>query len=184
MSRRSLFAIAVVVAAVVWFVVAGDQRVDGEPAATTPPAATARELEGPWPVARVIDGDTIGVTVEGEWRLVRLIGVDAPEIAGPYTTAEAGGEEAKRYVESLLAGRSVYLERDRLQGRKDRFGRELAYVYREPDRLLINEALICSGHARAYRRFRSRMRDRLIECEQNAREKGFGLWRPADDPSE
>ena len=40
---------------------------------------------------------------------VRLIGVDAPEVDGPYRKAEFGGVEARSFVGSLLSGRPVYL---------------------------------------------------------------------------
>src|SRR5690242_16607356 len=70
-------------------------------------------------VTKIVDGDTIDVTIHGRDERVRLIGIDTPEIAHEAfdgraaNAAECYGEDAKRYTEGLLAvGSGVRLERD------------------------------------------------------------------------
>ena len=105
-----------------------------------PPSTT-----GTVPVARVVDGDTIDVTIWGETRRVRLLLVDTPEVFGG---TECYGPEASEYVRSLLPeGSAVRLERDVTD--KDSFGRLLRYVYLEDGRML-NELLLEGGYATLY----------------------------------
>ena len=123
-------------------------------------------------VSRVIDGDTIEVTLRGETRSVRLLLVDTPEVhRGP----ECYGPEASAYVASLLAeGSEVRLERDITNA--DSFGRLLRYVYLADGRML-NELLVEGGYATVYR-FPSDVlhEQRLRDAEARAREAGAGLW--------
>jgi micrococcal nuclease len=91
-------------------------------------------------VRRVIDGDTIELT---DGRLIRYLGVDAPElrrrvgeewIVDPEPGAQAAAEANRRWVE----GRTVRLEYD--VATHDRFGRLLAYVYVESGRDIVAAA--------------------------------------------
>ncbi len=132
-----------------------------------PPSTT-----GTVPVARVVDGDTINVTIWDETRGVRLLLVDTPE---DHRGRECYGPEASEYVSSLLPeGSTVRLERDIKD--TDSFGRLLRYVYLEDGRML-NELLLEGGYARLYEsgdgeRYEQRMR----EAEARARASGAGLW--------
>jgi endonuclease YncB( thermonuclease family)/biotin carboxyl carrier protein len=90
------------------------------------------DLAGPFPVTRVIDGDTIVVRLPAGSERVRLIGIDTPETVHPNRPPEPFGAEASAFMKHLLEGREVWLELDVRQ--RDRFGRLLAYVYVEaPD---------------------------------------------------
>ena len=105
-------------------------------------------------VARVIDGDTIAVSIdgdaEGDERSVRLLGIDTPETHKPGTPIECGGPEASAYMERLAPpGTRVALERDPSQRSVDRYGRMLAYV-RLPDGRLAEEAELAAGWATVY----------------------------------
>jgi micrococcal nuclease len=77
-------------------------------------------------VTRVVDGDTIHVAVEGGERIVRVIGVDTPEIAHPDRPGACFGPEAAAFTRRLLDGRRVDLEPG--AERVDRYGRSLAAV--------------------------------------------------------
>jgi micrococcal nuclease len=101
-------------------------------------------------VVRVVDGDTIRVSVGGRERSVRLLGIDTPETHRPGTPVECGGVEATAHLESLLPpGTQVTLEPDPGQDRVDRYGRLLAYV-RLPSGRLAEEAQLGAGWATVY----------------------------------
>ena len=131
-----------------------------------PPSTT-----GTVPVARVVDGDTIDVTIWDETRRVRLLLVNTPEVR----PAECYGSEASEYVTSLLPeGSEVRLERDVTD--TDAFGRLLRYVYLEDGRML-NELLLEGGYATVFdSRDMEQHEQRLLDAEARAREAGAGLW--------
>jgi micrococcal nuclease len=108
-------------------------------------------------VTRVIDGDTIAVSIGpgpagpgGGERAVRLLGIDTPETHRPGTPIECGGPEASASMERLApAGTGVVLEPDPSQDRVDRYGRLLAYV-RLPGGRLAEDAQLEAGWATVY----------------------------------
>lgn len=132
----------------------------------------------------VIDGDTIIVeaaanltTPDGEplaGERVRLLGVDAPEIEHPPEPAECYGDEAKAFLEAEIGGRIIQLSYDVGNGVRDDFGRLLGYVSLQGE--VVNEKLLSTGHARAFRQFDHRERSRYIQLEQEARDRNLGLW--------
>jgi micrococcal nuclease len=127
-------------------------------------------------VKRVVDGDTIVVHVGGRDERVRLIGIDTPETVDPRKPVQCFGKEASAHTHELLpAGTVVRLERD-VEAR-DRFDRQLAYVYRVSDGLFVNLALARDGYAQmltippnvAYV-------DEFRAAVTDARRSGRGLW--------
>jgi micrococcal nuclease len=146
--------------------------VDGQEA--TPDAAR---------VMSVVDGDT--VRLQGG-RLVRYIGIDAPEtrhrtggrwVYDPQPFAEAATAENRRRVE----GRTVRLEFD--QRRKDRYGRLLAYVWVDGE--MVNEKLVRAGLARA-KHYPPNLRHekRMLAAQNEARAAGVGIWTTRESPGE
>jgi micrococcal nuclease len=130
-------------------------------------------------VVRVIDGDTIAVSVGGgRERSVRLLGIDTPETHRPGTPIECGGPQATQNMEALARpGTPVRLETDPSQDRVDRYGRLLAYV-RLPDGRLAEEAQLAAGWATVYV-FAGRpvARDASFRRAQaGARAAGRGVW--------
>lgn len=124
-------------------------------------------------VLNVIDGDTIRVaTPFVSVAVVRLIGVDAPEVKRP---EECFGKEAADALRALVDGKQVFLEEDPTQGDKDRYDRQLRYVWSGPD--LVNEWLVLGGYAEEYTyRKPYAYRQRLIEAERYAKGQGLGKW--------
>jgi micrococcal nuclease len=122
-------------------------------------------------VTRVIDGDTIVVEGTGT---VRLIGVDTPETVDPRRPVGYFGKEASDFTKRLATGKRVRLEFD--QDRTDRYDRTLAYVYLQPDNLLLNAEIIRQGYGFAYTQFPFRMMEQFRALEREAREAGRGLW--------
>jgi micrococcal nuclease len=88
----------------------------------------------------VIDGDTFDcIFSNGKKETIRLIGIDAPELDSN------DGEEAKRYLESVL-NNSGYVEIELDVQERDKYGRLLAYVYLYGGTML-NKLLLEDGHA-------------------------------------
>jgi micrococcal nuclease len=101
-------------------------------------------------VERVVDGDTLRVSLDGRSRSVRLLGIDTPETHRPGTPVECGGPQASEHMESLAPpGTRVVLVSDPGQDRVDRYGRLLAYV-RLPSGRLAEEAQLEAGWASVY----------------------------------
>jgi micrococcal nuclease len=101
----------------------------------------------PATVVRVVDGDTIQVRLsDGALERVRYIGIDTPESVKPNTPVQCFAKAASAFNERLVAGRRVTLVSD--VEKRDRYGRLLAYVYRRPDGLFVNEELVQRGYAR------------------------------------
>ena len=96
-----------------------------------------------YPVARIVDGDTVVVDVNGTLITVRFVGVDTPETVHPFKPVEFYGKEASQFTKNLLKGEKVYLAYDQLQGKTDKFGRDLAYVYRAPEGLIGIKSSAC-----------------------------------------
>lgn len=121
-------------------------------------------------VTRIIDGDTIEVSIDGETFRVRYIGLNAPE------WDEVCGSEATQANADLVAGREVTLVRD--VSETDRYGRLLRYVY--VDEVMVNAQLVADGwvEANSYPPDVT-YDDVLAEAGAEAREGGRGCWGPA-----
>jgi micrococcal nuclease len=126
-------------------------------------------------VVRVVDGDTIRVRVDGHTERVRYIGVDTPESVKPGTPVQCFAKRASAANAALVAGRSVRLVGDVEQ--RDRYGRLLAYVYREPDGAFVNAELVRDGFARTMTIAPNVAHAReLADLARQARRAGRGLW--------
>ena len=135
-------------------------------------------------VVRVVDGDTIDVTVGGREERVRLIGIDAPESVARDTPDQCFGAEASAALKALLTeGTPVLLERD--AETRDRYGRLLAYVHRSDDSLFVNQWLLDGGFADAlFFEPNTAFRDEFTEARDRARESGAGLWSVCTGPDQ
>ncbi len=117
----------------------------GAAAAPSPTAPTT--LRANAIMLRVVDGDTIDVTVGGHRERVRLIGIDTPETKKPNTPVQCFGPEATHFTTSLLpTDTPLHLERDVVA--RDDYGRMLAYVYVVADGTFVNMQIIRHGYAR------------------------------------
>ncbi len=96
-------------------------------------------------VVRVVDGDTIRVALPSGEERVRYIGIDTPESVKPGSPVECFAKRSSAFNERLVAGERVRLVRDVEE--RDRYGRLLAYVYRERDGLFVNAELVRRGYA-------------------------------------
>lgn len=131
--------------------------------------------DGSYPVLMVVDGDTIRVRMGGAIESVRLIGIDTPETKHPDLPVQCFGPEASAKASELLAGKTVRLEFDDSQGRRDRYERLLAYVH--VDDVHVNELLVRQGYAREYTYsapYRYQATFKAAEAEARAAQRG--LW--------
>ena len=126
-------------------------------------------------VTRVVDGDTVKVSLRGRSETVRYIGMDTPETVKPHTRVQCFGERASAQNKRLVAGREVTL---RLGAEpRDRYGRLLAYVYRRGDGLFVNAALVRGGFARTLTIAPNvEHADELRRLQGTARAGKLGLW--------
>lgn len=127
-------------------------------------------------VLRVIDGDTIEVSLNNKKETVRLIGIDAPEIVDPREAVECFGKEALDKAREILDGKTVSLESDPTQGERDKYGRVLRYVF--VDDLNFNKLMISEGFAHEYT-YQSNPYKYQLEfksAQKQARESKVGLW--------
>jgi len=115
-------------------------------------------------VSRIIDGDTIEL-MNGE--RVRLIGINAPEKAQPYTV------EATTKLSQLIGYNSITLEKD--VSDKDQYNRLLRYVY--VGSTFVNLEMVKQGYAIAYPYPPDvKYADEFEEAEQEAKNAKLVIW--------
>jgi len=108
--------------------------------------SSAPSTDGRASVVRVVDGDTIVVHLSSGDETVRILGIDTPETHKPDTPVECFGPEASARMAALLPkGTTVRLVRD--AEARDRYGRLLAYVYRDSDGLFVDLTMVQEGYA-------------------------------------
>src|SRR5262245_32096508 len=127
-------------------------------------------------VVRVIDGDTI--EAEGGEK-VRMVGVDTPETVHPSKPVERFGKEASEFTHKALLGEKAFLVTDSNNAGtkyRDRYGRLLAYAWRERDKQDFCAELVKQGDAHAYLKYPSERGEEFLAYQREAREAKRGLW--------
>lgn len=103
-------------------------------------------------VDKIIDGDTIDVTIDLGFNLnikqrVRLAGIDAPETRTRDLKEKESGLESKKWLEDKLntsESLTIRTEKD------DKYGRILGWIYVDDDQISINNHMIQEGYANPY----------------------------------
>ena len=110
-------------------------------------------------INRVLDGDTIDVTIDLGFDLfkkerVRVAGVDTPEKRTRNLEEKALGIDAtnwlKKKLEDTIAGEDELSIRTELVGGMGKYGRLLGWLYIGEDTVSLNEQMITEGYAWAY----------------------------------
>ena len=110
-------------------------------------------------INRVLDGDTIDVTIDLGFDLfkkerVRIAGVDTPEKRTRNLEEKALGIDATNWLkdklESTLSGDDELTIRTELVGGVGKYGRLLGWLYVGEDTVSLNELMITEGYAHAY----------------------------------
>ncbi|QSZ50474.1 thermonuclease family protein [Arthrobacter sp. D5-1] len=106
-------------------------------AATTWAVATAANADS-GTVVRVIDGDTVVVSINNNDQTIRLLNINTPETKDPNKPTECLGPEAADHLKDVLpVGSKVRLEFD--IERHDKYGRTLAGVFNASNQLVNAE---------------------------------------------
>jgi len=141
-------------------------------------------------VKYVVDGDTL---VLENYEKVRLIGVDTPEVDDKWGRNLKDAQrshrdvkiineyalKAKSFLKNLVQGQTVEIQMEPGNapiGHKDKYGRTLAYLYRQPEHLFINAQLVKEGYGFAYTRFPFKYAEDFRRYEKEARDNKKGLW--------
>jgi len=152
------------------------------PAFSSRPSSQIASYSEEWhKVVKIVDGDTIVISLNGKNETVRLIGVDTPETVDPRTTVQCFGNEASNEVKKILGAQYVRIEMDASQGERDKYGRLLAYVFAPlnsiREGLLLNEYLIESGFGHEYTyNLPYKYQKQFKAAEADARAQKKGLW--------
>ena len=110
-------------------------------------------------INRVVDGDTIDVTIDLGFELykkeiVRVAGVDTPEKRTRNLEEKALGIDAtvwlKSKLEETIKGDEELTVRTELKGGVGKYGRLLGWLYVGDTDISLNEQMITEGYAHAY----------------------------------
>jgi micrococcal nuclease len=132
----------------------------------------------PAKVTRVVDGDTMKITLSREQHreeTIRLLLIDTPETVHPDKEVQPYGPEASAYAKKLLEDQDVQLEID--VSERDKYGRLLVYLW-IGDRM-FNEMLLEEGLARVAYVIPPNIKyiDQFRTTQQKSQESGKGIWR-------
>lgn len=126
-------------------------------------------------VVRVLDGDTL--ILDGD-RRVRLLDINAPEMAHDGQIAQFHAREAANALRSLTFNRQVMIQSG--PRKKDKFDRLLGHVFLlDGNRLSgwINGTLVRDGYAHVYTFPENALYGpELLAHEAEARQKRAGIW--------
>ena len=134
---------------------------------------------GPAQVARVINGNTISVRLDGDRDTVRVTGVNTPETKHATRGVEPYGPEAADDTTARLTGATVRLDLDPVGDDTDAYGRLLRYVALASGEN-VNATLIRDGCPTAIRTFPYSWQRESLQLEAHARRAGRG-YGAADD---
>ena len=110
-------------------------------------------------INRVVDGDTIDVTIDLGFDLykkerVRVAGVDTPEKRTRDLEEKALGYDATNWIKDALdgaiAGDDDLIIRTELDGGVGKYGRLLGWLYIGDEEVSLNEQMIEQGYAWSY----------------------------------
>ncbi len=125
-------------------------------------------------VTNVIDAQTLEL---GDGRLVRLIGIDLPDLS--YQDSGEFAEMSLRILQDMLLGQSVvlYQSATKDKGRMNRMGHHLAHIKRQADDVWAQGSLLALGLARVRTGKRNpEMAAQMLGLESLARWEKIGIW--------
>lgn len=131
-------------------------------------------------VLKVLDGDTIQVIINGQTKIVRYLGIDAPQVNTVTTPAQWKSAEAMEKNRTLVEGKIITLIKDKTE--TDAAGRLLRYVL--TDSVFINRELVKTGFAVSMpANPDSACMLAFNEAQNGARLLRVGIWLPTPTPT-
>jgi len=157
--------------------VAGVQTIPSDTPDSTEEVTSAPDTREVATLVKVVDGDTIAVSINGKSETIRVIGIDTPEVDDPRKTTECFGKEASEMANDIFEGnKTVLLESDPTQGDRDKYNRFLRYVWID-DVTDFGKLMIDSGYASEYTYdLPYKYKNKYKQAEQKARDAKKGLW--------
>ena len=130
-------------------------------------------------IVKVVDGDTITVSLNGKNETIRIIGINTPETVDPRKTVECFGIEASNKAKEYFKEKDykVWLEKDPAQGERDKYQRLLRYVFTDNGDSDYGLMMIATGYAYEYTYstpYRYQIEYKKAQAE--AENKRLGLW--------
>ena len=161
--------------------VAGAQTASSSSLASTEEPSTMLSPRQQAIMVKVIDGDTIVVSINDKNEIVRIIGIDTPEVVDKRKTVECFGKEASDFARlTLQDNKTVLLKSDPTQGERDKYNRLLRYVWIDDGKVDFGKLMIEGGYASEYTYDRPyKYKNEYKKAETEARIAKKGLW--ADD---
>lgn len=150
---------------------------------SSPPATSATSPRTPAStqeagvVSYVFDGDTLEVKQNGVTTRIRVLGINASEIAHDGKPAQCYGPEATTRARAAVLGIPVTLTSDPTQPATDRYGRQLRYV--SVAGADLGQLLIAGGFAREYHLSSegpTQQTGSYLGAQNTARSRRTGLW--------
>lgn len=126
-------------------------------------------------VIRVVDGDTFHIDLNGKNEVVRVIGMNSPELKSPNPRIVCFAEAARMKAEDLIGDFTVQLEADPTQGDRDKYGRLLRHVFW--NKANFAEYMIKKGFAYEYTYDKPYKYQKEFRAAQKyAEDSKWGLW--------
>ena len=152
------------------------QDADGSKHFSDRPVAEAKILDIKpgydfYTVKTVYDGDTVMLE---DGRKIRFLGINTPEVQHRDKAADAGGDEAKRWLIDKLKNTKVRLEVG--VEKTDKYGRTLAHLFTE-NKEHINLQLVTAGLA-AVSIYPPELLyvNELVKAQNQAEQAKLGIW--------
>ena len=119
----------------------------------------------------VIDGDTIKTSE----RKIRFIGINTMELTTTNKTQKKWALIAKEELTHIIEQAPVCIVKDPQVADKDKYGRDLRYVYQ--GNTLLNESLVEKGLAEVYMIDTFTYKEGFLKKQAAAVEQGTGMWK-------
>ena len=106
-------------------------------------------------INRIVDGDTIDVTIDLGFNIhidqrVRVAGIDSPEIRTRNAAEKALGLDATDWMTKRLEDASDLVIKTSVEGSLGKYGRVLGWLYTDDSEVSLNEKMIAEGFAWKY----------------------------------
>ena len=121
-------------------------------------------------VEKIIDGDTVRLSIFSDMNC-RLAGVNASEIK----EEEFYSKEAQQFLINLLTNESFWVEEI---SSLERYGRHLVCLYRIPDGLFVNLAVVRQGYGKVFMEgnLKTEMVQVFNDYQELAKQVKKGIW--------